>query len=218
MRWFYCNYFSLMPLVSFSRFHIPWWLFVSFTLLCRSLKQSKAELRCAICGWPVPSCPLLVAPSLLQMKLRKSLLQTAGFSLFPLQNLCRGECPYVSLSLSQTASWDDVHSLIVSEVPHNDMIHGMMECLLRALETGWHLPLKLSERCCLLSLNQEMLRGLEGAWFRLTRPGPRLREQYLGRLDCQPGFNARQEKTRKENWISIWNNLEFKCMHFTIAF
>lgn len=43
------------------------------------------------------------------------------------------------------------------------MIHEMMEFLLKALETGGHLPLKLSGRGCLVSLNQEMLRGLEAA-------------------------------------------------------
>lgn len=54
-----------------------------FTFLCRSLKQSKAVLRCAICGWPVPSCPLLVASNLLQMKVRKVFNRHQDFFYFP---------------------------------------------------------------------------------------------------------------------------------------
>lgn len=201
-----------MTLVSFSRFYIPWWLFVSFTLLCRSLKQSKAVLRCAICSWPVPSCPLLVASSVLQMKLRKVFCRQQDFPYFPCKICVEGHA-HMFPCLWAKASWDDVHSLIISGVPRNDMIHEMMECLLKALEIGWHLPLKLSERSCSLSLNQEMLRGLEAAWFRLTCLSPRLREQYLGRLDCQTGF-----KSGKEQWINIWNNSEFRHTHFPIAF
>lgn len=151
------------------------------------------------------------------MKLRK-VLQTAGFSLLPLQNLCRRKCTYASLSLSQMALWDDVHSLITSEVPHNGMIHEMMGCLLKALGTGWHLPSKLSERSCLVSLNREMLRELEAAWIRLALLCPRLREQYLGRLDGQTGFKSRKKNKTKEQWKNIWNNSEFRHTCFPIAF
>lgn len=165
------------------------------------MQKLKAEQSCVeMCNLWLTSSILSTVNSIqpLENEAKKSLLQTAGFSLL-LLNLRRGECPYVSLSLSQMAAWDDVHSLIISEVPHNDTIHEMMECLLKALETGWHLPVKLSECSCSLTLNQETLRGLEAAWFRLTRLGPRLGEQYLGRLDCQTGFKSRKERKRAVN-------------------
>lgn len=129
----------------------------------------------------------------------KNLLQSVGFSLLPLQNLCRGEWPYVSLPLSQTVLWDDVRSLIISEVPHNTMIREMMECLLKALEIGWHLPLKLSECSCSLALNQEMLRGLEAAWFKLTRLCPRLREQHPGRFHCHSVFKSAKKRAANKD-------------------
>lgn len=133
----------------------------------------------------------------------KKFLQPAWFSLLPLQNLCRKECTYAPLSLSQMVLWDDVRSLIISEVPHNGMIHEMMEYLLKSLETDGHLPLKLSECGCLVSLNQEMFRGLEAAWVRLIFMCPRLRQQYLGRLDCQTGFKSRKENKSSEQIFEI---------------
>lgn len=60
---------------------------------------------------------------------KKCFFQTAGFSLYSPAKSVKRECPYVSQSLSQMVLWDDVHSLIISEVPHNDIIHKMTECL-----------------------------------------------------------------------------------------
>lgn len=128
MQLFLFNAFSNLEQVSHPM------VTVSLTLLCRSLKESKDEMRNLWLTSSILSTASGIQP--LANEAKKSLLQAAGFSLLPLQNLCRGECPYVPLSLSQIALQDDVRSLIISEVPHNDMIHEMMECLLKALGTG----------------------------------------------------------------------------------
>lgn len=158
-----------------------------------SMQKLKSEQSC------IEMCNLWLTSSILSTvsriqtlanEAKSSLLQTAGFSLLPLQNLCRGECPYFPVfEPNGVVRWcSQSHYLRGSTQWYDSRNDGMSS------ESSGN-RLKLSERSCWLCLNQETLRGLEAAWFKLTCLCPRLREQYLGRLDCQTGFKSRKEKS-----------------------